>query len=415
MDSNGGRTLESSDAAPTGPTESSVPSQEMVQSCLAVVESHRSGDITIAQAATRFYHILPDDDRSEAALEHYLDICSASDRERTLALIRGNQTVGPSTHPEGGETSSPEVEPTTAAVGAGGCEGSEYGDSSANLRAKRPHSSVEAADPKQGKAKQGPPDYVWLRRPPKSQSVEACISKTLALKAEYHIDLKAAKTNLITQPDCPNFPEGLWSDVLADRFVDLDKVYSGYYTLEPDHRHTETVGNLDITLTSGGGAGKPDKTIGTHGEWSIAFSAAKAAVLYAYPHRAEEFAQYEEFIIGQFSALDDVREHIKVINLDRAIRLRISRGNALSLISYGSFTDLFTRHLYSKPSTVERESKRSKSGVSTSQPICRRFNAGRCTSDGCKYRHICSLCSGRHQAKECGTPKKPGAEKGGPY
>ena len=33
-------------------------------------------------------------------------------------------------------------------------------------------------------------------------------------------------------------------------------------TLEPDHRHTETVRNLDIMLTLGGGAGKPDKTIG---------------------------------------------------------------------------------------------------------------------------------------------------------
>jgi hypothetical protein len=236
--------------------------------------------------------------------------------------------------------------------------------------------------------------------------VDPSIAKTLALKANHLVDLKAAKSDLLSRFDCPNLPEGLWLDVLADRFIDLDKVYSGYYSLESDHKLTESVGNVDITLSSGSGSSKPSRTVQTHGEWSIAFAVAKRAVLYVYPHRADEFSQYEEFIIGQFAAMECPGDHHRVLDLDKAIRVRVARDNKLSLTSFGKFSDLSTRHFVSQRAAPLRESKRPRSMLGGSQPICKRYNGGRCTSDACKYRHLCLLCAGRHAARDCGSAKK---------
>jgi hypothetical protein len=236
--------------------------------------------------------------------------------------------------------------------------------------------------------------------------VDPSIAKTLALKANHLVDLKAAKSDLLSRFDCPNLPEGLWLDVLADRFIDLDKVYSGYYSLESDHKLTESVGNVDITLSSGSGSSKPSRMVQTHGEWSIAFAVAKRAVLYVYPHRADEFSQYEEFIIGQFAAMECPGDHHRVLDLDKAIRVRVARDNKLSLTSFGKFSDLSTRHFVSQRAAPLRESKRPRSMLGGSQPICKRYNGGRCTSDACKYRHLCLLCAGRHAARDCGSAKK---------
>ena len=53
--------------------------------------------------------------------------------------------------------------------------------------------------------------------------------------------------------------------------------------------------------------------------WEIAFAAAKATVLFTYPHKGREFADYERFIIGQFAAFIDPTQHVHVILLDKAI------------------------------------------------------------------------------------------------
>jgi hypothetical protein len=105
--------------------------------------------------------------------------------------------------------------------------------------------------------------------------------QTLSLKANHLLNLKAAKNNLISQLDCPNFPDHLWLNVLANRYVDLDKVFVGYDSLESDHKITESFGNVNITLLSGGGPSKPTKTVESHGDWSIAFAATKRAIVRA--------------------------------------------------------------------------------------------------------------------------------------
>jgi len=61
----------------------------------------------------------------------------------------------------------------------------------------------------------------------------------LDLKRKYSLDVKLAKLALIGHPRCPVFPEGLWNDVLLNRYIDLNKIYLGYYVLDVDYRHTQ--------------------------------------------------------------------------------------------------------------------------------------------------------------------------------
>ncbi|KAF8577706.1 hypothetical protein K439DRAFT_1364045, partial [Ramaria rubella] len=137
----------------------------------------------------------------------------------------------------------------------------------------------------------------------------------------YLRDLKGTKLSVVTQQRCLSFPDGLWTDILADRFIDLDKVHSGYHTLEPDYKHTQSIGELNIVLNSRSSGAKATKTVRMHGEWSIAYGIVKRATLFTYPHRANELSDYKDFIIGLFASVDDVLCHYKVINLNKAIRM----------------------------------------------------------------------------------------------
>ena len=142
--------------------------------------------------------------------------------------------------------------------------------------------------------------FSWKQHCKERRFSESSAAKTLSLKANHLLDIKAVKNDLISQINCPEFPDSLWTDVLSNRFIDLDKVYAGYYSLESDHKLTKTIGNIDITLSSGSGASRPSKTIETHGEWAITFAAAKRAILYVFPHRAKELARYECYNLIRF-------------------------------------------------------------------------------------------------------------------
>ena len=40
--------------------------------------------------------------------------------------------------------------------------------------------------------------------------------------------------------------------------------------------------------------------------------------------------------------------------------------------------------------------------------VCWQFNKGKCTFDVCKFRHVCSICSGRHLAIHCSAMQEQG-------
>jgi len=108
------------------------------------------------------------------------------------------------------------------------------------------------------------------------------------------------------------------------------------------------ISDVDFIVNTGSSSKHNSKTIKTHGEWSIAFTMAKQACLFAYPHQADESINYEQFIIGQFTAQSDSGQHDRVIDLNKVIRLCITRVNYMFLTSFEHFNDLIMHHLITK-------------------------------------------------------------------
>ena len=158
--------------------------------------------------------------------------------------------------------------------------------------------------------------YAWSKVPDTSTILDADVTQTLMLKANYLANVRHAKNNLIMRADCPDCPDAVWADVLLNQYIDFDHVYAGHYMLNLDTCHTQSIGDVYIMVNHTSSGLKRNKLICTHGEWAITFAATKAVVLFAYPHHAKEFSEYEKFIIGQFAAFVDVSQHSCITMLD---------------------------------------------------------------------------------------------------
>jgi len=76
--------------------------------------------------------------------------------------------------------------------------------------------------------------YGWTGVPVPCRSLNPGITKTLSLQVNYLIDVKRAKNTLIIQANFPNFPDTLWTDVLLNKYIDLNHIFSGHYALKPN-------------------------------------------------------------------------------------------------------------------------------------------------------------------------------------
>lgn len=227
------------------------------------------------------------------------------------------------------------------------------------------------------------------------------VRETLRCKAIYARDVTASKQSLICQPDCPQIPDPVWSDILLGKYVDLDRIFSALHSIDGDNSETYKVGDLELSA----GPSKPKKHIASAGEWVSAFGRYKQGVLYCYPHRVNEFTAYEDHIIRQFGAVGEASA-TRVINYDRALRSEISRGNQYMLTDYAEWNHLFTAYIVAAgtgpqgTSASAEGSKRSRTDK-RSNDICQRYNQGRCTSRNCKYRHTCFCGSKDHVYADC--------------
>ena len=149
--------------------------------------------------------------------------------------------------------------------------------------------------------------------------IDLKLELTLKLKNNYAIDLKSSKHMVLSFPRCPLFPDSQWNDVLLDRYINFDKILSGYYALKSDHQETQTIGNLDISINTRGSSGKPTKEICIYGEWTITYVRYTRAILFVYPHWLCELEDYHEYMAGQFVAYPDIADQYKIINFDKAI------------------------------------------------------------------------------------------------
>ncbi|KAL4252528.1 hypothetical protein AB1N83_014296 [Pleurotus pulmonarius] len=219
--------------------------------------------------------------------------------------------------------------------------------------------------------------------------------ETLLHKENYLRDLSLAKQRVLARPDCPDFPRSLWKPLLGGEFIDLDKILSGIYSLSGERKEVQKFGDFEVV-----DAGiKVTRHVTSHGEWNIAWAQYRRALLFTFPHRRNELDAYEAHIIGLFTAAPPFR----VIQFDRAVRVRVGQRNNLLLSDFTSFHDLHTRCIVAAGATAE-------GGPSSSSPraggrareLCRRFNKGTCQSTTCRYTHACQFCRSReHGANVC--------------
>ena len=73
----------------------------------------------------------------------------------------------------------------------------------------------------------------------------------LKLKQNYLLDPKNTKSDILSQLDCPDFPDGVWTDVILSRYIEFNQVYSGYYALDLDYKHTQSIGDIGLVINAG--------------------------------------------------------------------------------------------------------------------------------------------------------------------
>ncbi|KEP45742.1 hypothetical protein V565_245120, partial [Rhizoctonia solani 123E] len=132
-------------------------------------------------------------------------------------------------------------------------------------------------------------------------------AKTIC-KVEYYCkSIDTARSALLLQPRKPEFPTLLWSDLLRNQFVDLNKVYSHLHAPTETAKLSERIGDhISLVTTT---SRTPARKICTFGEWSFAFA--------TYQH--DELDHWINFISQTFSTTNEA-QHGSIIEMEAAMR-----------------------------------------------------------------------------------------------
>ncbi|KIJ46144.1 hypothetical protein M422DRAFT_250178 [Sphaerobolus stellatus SS14] len=140
----------------------------------------------------------------------------------------------------------------------------------------------------------------------------------LEQKHNHLINPKHIKQLILGRADCSPFPDGLWLDIITASFIDLDKVFTGCYSLLLDTTFTQTIGDANIVL--------------------------EASNPLHLPRHIDEFDNYECFIGGQFTMVQPSKHHC-VIKLDKALIKQAIEVNNYTFSNVPNFMALCTQFL----------------------------------------------------------------------
>ena len=205
--------------------------QDVLVECNTIVEGYRKGEIPKASAyveiQSRLVGALGDDRaRTDAAFGSFIATIESHDTEIGAAIRKGNAVVPTQRSP------SPLVSDSDG------------------------HQSDE--EPVTKKVKVDESEYAWISsRKDKRTVLRDTLTKTLKLIQIYTIDPKATKRSLVNEPDCPEFPDSEWKNIIAGRAVNLDAVLSGQLSTTHDDPKVEKFGDLEISF----GAVEPTKLV----------------------------------------------------------------------------------------------------------------------------------------------------------
>jgi hypothetical protein len=385
---------DSSDTQPTGPyVQSGFPAgtpsesssgryQEVLIDCNSLVEGYRKGKVSKASVYTEIQSKLAkalgdDRSRSDAAFGSFIATIESHDSEVGAATKRGGVTAVNSMQ----RSPSPPVSISDGHASDG--------------------------EPTSKKVKVDESVYAWVAsRKDKRTVLRDSLEKTLRLIEAYTIDPKATKRSLINEPDCPEFPDSEWKNIICGRAVSLDSVLSGQLSTIQDNPKVEKLGDLEISF----GAVEPTKVVKNGGDWSIAWNRTVRATTFAFPHRIHELASYGEYIVNLFSVTHP-SVHSRVVAFDKAVRKRIGSVRNLELTDFEKFADLKIAHMDSigvsvvASSSKDRGDQKGKRGKNwrKNEP-CNKWNEGKCsqTEEGCRRLHVCNKCgTGGHRGRDC--------------
>ena len=378
-----------SDTQPTDPDGQSAGSsaesnsgiyQDVLVECNSLVERYRKGEISKAsvyvEIQSELTKALSDDRaRSDAAFGSFIATIESHDSEVGAATKKGRADL-----------------PQQRAA-------------SPSLSVSDGHQSDEEHVAKRAKVDES--EYAWVsNRQSKRTVLRDTLAKTLKLIEIYTVDPKATKRSLVNEPDCPEFPDSEWKNIISGRAVNLDAVLSGQLSTTHNDAKVEKFGELEITF----GTVEPTKLVKNGGDWSISWNRTVRATVFAFPHRMQELTSYGEYIINLFSVTHPT-VHGRVIAFDKAVRKRVGSVRNLELWDFEKYADLKIAHMdsigvsvVSGPSKEEggRKGKKGKKGK-RDEP-CNNWNDNKCnqTEEDCRRLHICNKCSKPgHRGKEC--------------
>jgi hypothetical protein len=407
---------ETSSNGATRPTQSSDNSSELsegqkrtVEKCTSIVQEFRTGSISKHKASWLLQKAIPQDNITEEQFlsdyESYFDMLDNFERYQN-----GNVNRLDNVHRQ--LTEFPTNEQNIANV-----QRASTGPVEAS---KRPH-SPESDTGEDEYTKRTRLDYDTLpwNEPEdsffnSSSTLSPELQKTHALLENFSRDAKRARTSLLNcNKSIPQFPPAEWLNLLSGNAVDLDHVFSNIYTIS--HSTSEII-ELGKNLELLHGSSAPAKSVKTHGDWVIAWDSLVDATLFVFRHKRPELQAYGKHIQRYFASLP-TQMHGRIINYDRATRIRAAQRRDIELSNFSEFADLQIQWINNpsaatggssfdskEPKESSGKNKRSRRSVA-----CRRWNENRCpnTATNCNYLHICSKCSNSsHVASNCDSSGK---------
>ncbi|TFY74939.1 hypothetical protein EWM64_g9073, partial [Hericium alpestre] len=146
---------------------------------------------------------------------------------------------------------------------------------------------------------------------------------------------KRWKTFFTNEPNCPQFPDTEWTNVLLGKPVNLDLVLASMFNVSLESKLKERLGRVSLSLDDVA----PAKVVKSQGEWMSAWTRTSEAIAFVFCHRCDELTQYSAYISSLFTSILEAN-HGRVLQYDRAVRLRVSSRRDLYLTDVHQFAEL---------------------------------------------------------------------------
>ncbi|KAG1777808.1 hypothetical protein EV702DRAFT_969337, partial [Suillus placidus] len=256
--------------------------------------------------------------------------------------------------------------------------------------------SIEPGEPARKRAKL---DFTCLDFKPTvhqelSRPLSANLRRTIRILQNWAQDQKQARLKLMYHEHSPEFHESGWADIVAGRSISLDAIHTIITTSQAVDKHSETIGDVELTY---GISETATKKITTQGHWNAAWNRAARAIKFAFPFRQAELDAYSEHINEQFDQqLENC--HGRVLRYDKSIRFRVGNTRRYELSNFECFKDIYSSHFSAggRLHNYSGESSKSTGGgrdPSAKHDPCQKWNNGECTRSAasCCFAHICNV------------------------